>query len=201
MTVSAKPVPFCPTVSVHPTAICDAQSIGEGTSIWAFAHIMEDAIVGEHCNVCDHVFIESGAVVGSRVTIKNNALIWEGVTIEDDVFIGPGVIFTNDQYPRSRAMKQARQRYSNKDNWLVSTLVQKGASIGAGAIILGGAEIGRFASVAAGSVVTKNVPDHGLVMGNPARLVGKVCTCGAVLQADLHCPQCEQICSAANMTS
>ena len=176
---------------VHPTALCEADRVGEGTRIWAFAHVLNGAIVGRHCNIGDHAYIEGGACIGDRVTLKNRALIWDGVTLEDDVFVGPGVIFTNDRYPRSPRMKEAGKRYSQPENWLVPTRVCHGASIGAGAVILCGITIGRCATVAAGAVVTHDVPDHALVAGNPATQVARVCTCGMRLDESLKCPQCE----------
>ncbi|HPD29769.1 MAG TPA: acyltransferase [Phycisphaerae bacterium] len=175
---------------VHPSALCESPDVGEGTRIWAFAHVLKGAVVGRDCNIGDHAFIEGGAVVGDRVTIKNSALIWDGVTIEDDAFIGPGVVFTNDLYPRSPRMPGARARYAHPDNWRVPTRVCRGASIGAGAVILCGVTIGSFAAVGAGTVVTRNVPDHRLVVGNPARPAGWMCRCGMRLDESLSCPRC-----------
>lgn len=166
-------------VSIHPTALVETSDVGVGTRVWAFAHIMAGARVGRDCNVCDHAFIEGGAVVGDRVTVKNNSLIWHGVTIEDDVFVGPNVVFTNDLTPRVRFK-------SGPDQW-IGTHVGAGASIGANATIVCGVTIGREALVGAGSVVTVDVPDHGLVYGNPARQHGWVCTCGRRLGPELRC--------------
>lgn len=146
----------------HPNAIVETQIIGKNTRIWAFAHILPGAAIGEDCNICDHVFIENDVVVGNRVTIKCGVQLWDGVTLEDDVFVGPNATFTNDPFPRS---KQYPEKYSR-------TLVRKGASIGANATILPGLEIGRCAMVGAGAVVTKNVPPHAIVVGNPARIIG-----------------------------
>ncbi|MCH7873149.1 MAG: hypothetical protein IID33_15750, partial [Planctomycetes bacterium] len=101
---------------IHPTAICDSQDIGEGTRVWAFAHVLDGAVIGRECNIGDFVFVEGGACIGNHVTVKNHAMIWEGVTIEDDVFVGPGVIFTNDRYPRSRHIPQVKERYRDKKN-------------------------------------------------------------------------------------
>ena len=98
---------------IHPKALVDdADAIGSGTNVWAFAHVMAGARVGHHCNIGDHAFVETGAIVGNNVTLKNHVLIWEGITIEDDVFVGPGVIFTNDRFPRSPRMSSAKQRYA-----------------------------------------------------------------------------------------
>lgn len=144
---------------VHPNAICDSKTIGPGTRIWAFAHILDQVEIGEDCNICDFVYIENGAKLGNRVTVKSGVQIWEGVDIEDDVFIGPNVTFTNDKYPRSR----------NIDFKLLRTTIRKGASLGANSTILPGLTIGNNAVVGAGSVVTRDVNDHETVMGNPAR--------------------------------
>ena len=179
-----------PAAFVHPAAICESQEIGEGTRVWAFAHVLDGAIIGCNCNVGDHAFIEGGARLGDRVTIKNNAMLWEGVTVEDDVFIGPGVIFTNDRYPRSPRMFEVGARYGRKENWLTPTHIRRGASIGAGAIIGCGITVGRFAGVGAGAVVTGDVPDHRLVYGNPARPAGWLCTCGRPLDETLTCSEC-----------
>ncbi|QEG38984.1 N-acetyltransferase [Roseimaritima ulvae] len=179
---------------IHPQALVDdREAVGCETNVWAFAHIMSGARVGNHCNIGDHAFVESGAVVGNNVTIKNQVLIWEGITIEDDVFVGPGVIFTNDRYPRSPRMANARQRYADKAAWLQPTRVRRGASLGAAATICPGLELGHYCMVAAGAVVTQNVAAFSLVMGSPARQVHYVCSCGQklaghYLQSDcLHC--------------
>lgn len=173
---------------VHPQAICESDQVGPGTKVWAFAHVMKGSVIGSDCNVCDHAFIESGAVIGDRVTIKNRAMIWDGVVIEDDVFVGPGAVFTNDLYPRSHRDPKAPRR--RVDEWLVRTTVRNGASIGAGAVIVCGHTIGRFATVGAGAVVTHDVPDHRLVVGNPARIVAWVSRCGRPLDDHLRCLSC-----------
>lgn len=173
---------------VHPQAICESDQVGPGTKVWAFAHVMKGSVIGSDCNVCDHAFIESGAVIGDRVTVKNRAMIWDGVVIEDDVFVGPGTVFTNDLYPRSHRDPKAPRRRA--DEWLVRTTVRSGASIGAGAVIVCGHTIGRFATVGAGAVVTHDVPDHRLVVGNPARIVAWVSRCGRPLDDQLRCLSC-----------
>lgn len=144
---------------VHSSAICDSRSIGDRTRIWAFSHILSGAAIGSNCNICENVFVENNVVIGNNVTIKNGVQIWDGVTVEDDVFIGPNVTFCNDKYPRS----------GNTNFELLPTKVMKGSSIGANSTILPGVEIGRFAIVGAGSVVTKNVPEGATVFGNPAQ--------------------------------
>lgn len=176
-------------VFVHPAALCESDDVGAGTRVWAFAHVMQGAVIGRECNIGGHAFIETGARIGDRVTIKNQAMIWNGVTLEDDVFVGPGAILTNDRYPRSARADQTSQVYSCSENWLVPTTVRRGATIGAGAVILCGVSIGSSAMVGAGAVVTRDVPDHGLVVGNPARAIGWVCLCGARLNAVAREPE------------
>jgi acetyltransferase-like isoleucine patch superfamily enzyme len=150
-------------VHVHPWGLCESHDVGAGTRIWAFAHVLRDAIIGVDCNIGDHAYIEGGAVIGNRVTIKNAVLVWDGMTIEDDVFIGPGVVFTNDPWPRSGV----------RDN-LLPTLVGRGASIGANATIVCGVVIGEHAMVGAGAVVTADVEPFTVVVGNPARYLRDV---------------------------
>ncbi len=166
---------------IHPTAVVENDEIGANTRIWAYVHIMPGAQIGKNCNIGDHCFIESGVRVGDDTTIKNGNMIWEGVTLQEGVFIGPHVFFTNDLYPRSPRLAQARKRYQSKPNWHVSTLVKRGASLGAGAIILAGLAIGEYAMIGAGAVVTKDIPPYALVKGNPARVCGWVCQCGLPL--------------------
>lgn len=158
-------------VFIHPRGLCESERVGRGTRIWAFAHVMPGAVVGEDCNVCDHAFIETGAVLGDRVTVKNAVLIWSGVTIEDDVFLGPAVVFTNDLRPRAPIKRSADE--------LLATVVRRGATLGANVTVVCGLEIGAYAFVAAGAVVTTDVPPYALVVGNPGRVVGEVCVCGA----------------------
>jgi UDP-2-acetamido-3-amino-2,3-dideoxy-glucuronate N-acetyltransferase len=172
-------MPLDPSVYVHTHALCESESIGPRTKVWAFAHVMRDVHVGADCNICDHVFIETGALVGDRVTIKNNVLIWDKVTIEDEVFVGPNAVFTNDITPRV-AFKRSPDEF-------LPTLVQEGASLGANSTIVCGVTIGRQAMVGAGSVVTNDVEAFGLVVGNPARRVGWVCECGRRLPESLSC--------------
>ena len=169
-----------PSVFVHPKGLCESDSVGPGTRIWAFAHVLPGAVIGTDCNICDHAFVEGGAVIGSGVTIKNAVLVWDKVTIEDEVFVGPNAVFTNDLRPRA-AIKRG------SEGWL-PTLVRRGATIGANVTIVCGVTIGEYAFVAAGAVVARDVPPHGLVAGNPARFLGWACTCGERLSEALTCP-------------
>jgi UDP-2-acetamido-3-amino-2,3-dideoxy-glucuronate N-acetyltransferase len=166
-----------------------------GTRIWAFAHVMSGAVVGDNCNIGDHAFIETGACVGNNVTVKNHVCIWEGVTVEDDVFLGPHVVFTNDLYPRSPRMNDATARYEKRENWLEKTVVEQGCSIGANSTILPGLTLGAFSMIAAGSTVTRNVKPHALMMGSPARPVGVVCRCGLKIEylTETTCRECRTL--------
>jgi len=146
----------------HETAIVESPSIGAGTRIWAFAHVLPGAVIGAACNICDQTFIENEVRIGDRVTIKCGVQVWDGITLEDDVFVGPNATFSNDHFPRSG---QHPERYAR-------TLVKRGASIGANATILPGLTIGEKAMVGAGAVVTRDVPPMAIVAGNPARIAG-----------------------------
>lgn len=177
---------------VHASALCESQHIGSGTRIWAFSHVLDRARIGSRCNIGEHCYIESGANIGDRVVVKNGVQVWDGVTIDDEAFIGPAVCFTNDMTPRSRGLTQAMSRYSHPENWRLSTRIERGASIGAGAVILPGLTIGAYAMIGAGSVVNRDVPPHRLVAGNPARAIGWVCACGGRLTDNLLCTICER---------
>ena len=145
----------------HSTAIVETACIGEDTRIWAFAHVLAGAKIGRDCNICDHTFIEGDVVIGDRVTVKCGVQLWDGVRIEDDVFIGPNATFTNDGFPRSKHRPAA----------FLTTLVKKGASIGANATILPGVTIEENVMVGAGAVITHNVPRNAIVVGNPGHIV------------------------------
>lgn len=148
---------------IHPLSDCQAL-IPNSTNVWQFCVVLPNAIIGENCNICSHCFIENDVSIGDNVTIKCGVQLWDGLRVENDVFIGPNVTFTNDKYPHS---KQYPERFE-------MTFIRKGSSIGAGAVILCGIEIGEKAMVGAGSVVTKNVPSGELWMGNPARFVRRL---------------------------
>ena len=149
---------------VHSSADVQTSDIEEGTRIWQFVVVLPLAKIGADCNVCSHCFIENDVIIGDRVTIKNGVSLWDGLRVADDVFIGPNVTFTNDRFPRSRLPPE---------NFL-RTVIEKGASLGAGAVILPGLTIGENAMIAAGAVVLKTVPSNAIVVGNPARIVGYV---------------------------
>jgi acetyltransferase-like isoleucine patch superfamily enzyme len=158
---------------IHPSALVETDLIGAGTTIWAFVHILSGVVIGTNCNICDHCFIEDGVRIGNNVTIKSGVYLWKGLTLEDNVFLGPNVVFTNDLRPRS---KQYEVEFG-------TTVIAYGASVGANSTILSGVRIGRFAMTGIGAVVTRSVPDHALVYGNPARQRGWVDERGQKLTA------------------
>ena len=160
-------------------ALCESDSVGAGTRVWAFAHVLAGAVIGARCNVCDHAYVEYGVRVGDGVTIKNGVQLFEGVTIEDDVFLGPNCIFTNDLLPRA-----AIKRHGDE---LLRTVVRRGATIGANATIVCGVTVGEGALVGAGAVVVADVAAHALVAGNPARRLRWVCACGGRPDDSLVC--------------
>ena len=167
------------SVFVHPYGLCESEDVGDGTRVWAFAHVLPGAKIGSGCNICDGAYVEGGAVLGDNVTVKNGVLVFDLVTCEDDVFLGPGVMFTNDLRPRAHVKRGPEE--------LLPTLVRRGATLGAGTIVVCGITVGEHAFVGAGSVVTRDVPAHAFVAGNPARRKGWVCACGAKLGAGLRC--------------
>ncbi|WP_268035012.1 acyltransferase [Algoriphagus sp. PAP.12] len=146
---------------IHPLADVQTEKIGQDTRIWQYAVVLQGAVIGSDCNVNCHTFIENDVIIGDRVTVKSGVYLWDGLTVEDDVFIGPNVTFTNDKYPRSKQYPEEFQR----------TVIKKGASIGAASVILGGCIIGENSMIAAGSLITKDVPANALVMGRPAQIV------------------------------
>jgi len=154
----------------HETAVVDdGAEIGAGTKIWHFSHIMPDSVIGENCNIGQNVVVSPGCTIGSNTKIQNNVSIYTGVTLEDDVFCGPSMVFTNVINPRSHIVRKDEYR---------ETRVCRGASIGANATILCGLKLGKYCFIGAGAVVTKDVPDYGMIIGNPGRLRGYVCYCG-----------------------
>lgn len=185
---------------VHPTSdVSPKASIGAGTKIWQHCQVREDAQIGENCILSKGVYIDFGVQIGNNVKIQNGISIYHGVTLEDGVFCGPHCVFTNDLQPRSINPDGSLKKAT--DWTLTKTLVRYGASIGAHATIVCGVTIGRWAMVGAGAVVTRDVPDYGLVYGNPARLRGFVCPCGAKLVVEeenashdpvsMQCPKCQ----------
>lgn len=195
-----------PSARVHPTAdLEDDVTVGPRTSIWHRAQVRRGATIGAECVIGRDAFVDEGVVLGDRVKIQNGALVYHGVTVEAGVFIGPGAILTNDRFPRAIT---ATGDLARADDWTVSPITLRfGSSVGAGAVVVAGVDVGRFATVGAGAVVTRPVPDHALVVGNPARRIGWVCACGqrlidpaidapapALLSAgaDIACPQCDR---------
>jgi acetyltransferase-like isoleucine patch superfamily enzyme len=166
-------------VYLHPQGLCESCTVGSRTRIWAFAHVLAGARIGNDCNICDHAYVEGGVVVGDRVTIKNRVLLFDGVTVQDDVFLGPGVIFTNDLRPRAAIKRSGSE--------LATTLVRNGATLGAGVVVVCGITVGSHAFVGAGAVLTRDVPAHAFVVGNPGRIKGWVCECGLRLPENLSC--------------
>lgn len=152
-------------------AIVDTPHVGVRTRIWEFTHVLRGARIGRDCNLNSHVFVENDVVIGDQVTVKCGVYLWDGIRLEDKVFVGPNVTFTNDRRPRSR------QPFTS-----CVTTIREGASLGAAAVIGPGVTIGRYAMVGMGSIVTKDVPDHALVYGNPARQAGWVCFCGITVK-------------------
>ena len=170
-------------VFIHETAeVSDGAQIGAGTKVWNQVQVREGVVIGENCILSKNVYVDANVHIGSRVKIQNNVNVYHGVTVEDDVFLGPSMTFTNDMYPRA----------FNGDFEVSETLVKKGASIGANSTIRCGITIGEYATVGSGSVVTKDVPAHALVVGNPAHQIGWVCECGQILDENLTCPKCKK---------
>jgi UDP-2-acetamido-3-amino-2,3-dideoxy-glucuronate N-acetyltransferase len=172
-----------PSARVHPSADLEADvTVGPGTSIWHRAQVRTGASIGAECVIGRDAFIDEGVRLGQRVKVQNGALIYHGVTIEDGVFVGPGAILTNDRYPRAIT---STGELSRAADWTVSPItLRHGCSIGAGAVVVAGVDVGEFATVGAGAVVTRPVANHALVAGNPARRIGWVCACGARLTND-----------------
>lgn len=166
----------------HSNALVESSNIGDDTRIWAFAHVLPDAVIGKNCNINDHTFIENDVIIGDNVTVKSGVYIWDGARIADNVFIGPNVTFTNDIKPRSK-------QYPDK---FEQTIIEEWASIGANATIIAGNIIGKFAMVGAGAVVTKDIPNNTLWFGNPAQFKAYICNCGENLNEKLSCNKCKK---------
>ncbi len=187
---------------IHPTAIVeDDVQIGEGTSVWDNVHIRHSTTIGDECIIGGKSMIAYGNVIGNRVKINSNVYICHGVTLEDGVMISAGTIFTNDRFPRATTPDLQSLRSSEPDEHTLQTVVRCGATIGAGAIIGSNLEIGRFAMVGMGAVVTRCVPDFHLVIGSPAQSIGYICRCGTLLERftgsppnrlDMECVDCDR---------
>lgn len=162
---------------IHELSEVQSLNIGHNTDVWQFSVILKGAIIGDNCNINCHVFIENDVLIGNNVTVKAGNYLWDGLTICDDVFLGPNVTFTNDKLPRSKQYKSAFQR----------TVIKNNASIGGGATILGGVEIGQYAMIGAGTLITKNVPDRALVYGNPASIKGWLNEDGSKMRRNGKC--------------
>jgi acetyltransferase-like isoleucine patch superfamily enzyme len=177
---------------IHHTADVSPEArIGPGTRIWHEAQVRERVVIGADCVLGKGVYVDRDVVIGDRVKVQNRASLFHGLTVENNVYIGPHVSFTNDRYPR--AVNPDGSPRTDADWQETPTLVREGASIGAGAVVLPGVTIGKWAMVGAGAVVTRDVPDHALVTGNPARVVGRACVCGAPMAREgesWRCPAC-----------
>ena len=167
------------SVFIHEKAYVESVKIGEGTRIWEFCHVLPDAIIGKKCNICAYTYIENNVIIGDNVTVKNAVSLWDKIRIEDDVFIGPHAVFTNDLNPRAGVKKSSSE--------LLETVRKKGCTIGANATLLSDIVLGKYSFIGAGSVVTKDVPDYALMIGNPAKQVGYVCKCGAPMKLGKKC--------------
>ena len=167
---------------IHPLAVVDSKNVGNGTRIWGWSHVQEDVIIGVNCNIGEHCFIESGVRIGNNVVVKNGISLWNGVTILDGAFLGPHAIFANERFPRSGFPKEYER-----------ILIEEGATLGAGTVIVPGVTIGRYSTAGAGTIVTRDVPPHALVFGNPGRVKGWICRCGLKLNTHPTSPnaKCE----------
>lgn len=170
---------------IHESSYVDDNvRIGKGTKIWHFCHIQSGAFIGEDCSLGQNVNVSNNVRIGNNVKIQNNVSVYEGVVLEDGVFCGPSCVFTNDLTPRARFPKGSAN--------YKKTLVKEGASIGANATIVCGHVVGRYAMIASGAVITKDVPDYALMAGVPAKQIGWVCECGEILRNTRICPKCKK---------
>lgn len=176
---------------IHRTAeVSTAASVGDGTQIWNEAQVRDGAVIGNECMLGKGVYVDVDVVIGNRVKLENRVSVFKGARIADGVFIGPHTCLLNDKRPRAITPEG---RLKGPEDWAVDgVIVAEGAAIGGGCTVVPGVRVGRFAMVGAGSVVTRDVPDHGLVVGNPARLVGRVCECGARLDGEGTCTACHR---------
>lgn len=173
-----------PGVSIHESSYIDPRvSIGRGTKIWHFCHIQSDSVIGENCSFGQNVNVANNVKIGNNVRVQNNVSIYDGVILEDFVFCGPSVVFTNVKTPRATHPRRGKEAYAQ-------TVVKYGATLGANCTIVCGVTIGRFALIAAGAVVTKDVPDHAIMIGVPSRRAGWACKCGGRLGETLICARC-----------
>lgn len=167
--------------NIHPLADVQSNQVGKGTKVWQFCVVLPDAVIGQNCNINALTLIENDVLIGDHVTIKSGVQVWDGLRIADNVFVGPNVTFTNDFLPRSKV----------KPEKFLQTHIEHNASIGANATIVGGVRIGAYAMIGAGSVVTRDVPAHALVYGNPAKVKGYICKCGQKLTKSCFCQKCD----------
>jgi acetyltransferase-like isoleucine patch superfamily enzyme len=185
-----------PGVYIHPMALVESEDIGEGTKVWAFAHVMKGSKVGKECNISGYAMIETGCILGNGVTIKPYVGVGNGVHLDDGVFAGPGAFIANDKLPRSRRLhdiEEIHARYLSEENWLAKTYVGRGVTLGAGCLVAPGLNIGAFAVISLGAVVTKDVVPHRIMAGFPARGIGWACMCGHALEdsgSAWVCPNC-----------
>jgi UDP-2-acetamido-3-amino-2,3-dideoxy-glucuronate N-acetyltransferase len=175
---------------VHESSyVDDGAQIGTDTNIWHFCHVMGSVKIGEYCNIGQNVFIAADVTIGNNVKIQNNVSLYTGVVVEDDVFLGPSMVLTNVINPRSHI--------SRKDEYK-TTLIKRGSTVGANATIVCGVTLGRYCFIGAGTVVTRSVPDYGLVYGNPGRIQGWMCQCGVHLEFKMLDTQVKAVCSRCN---
>ena len=169
-------------MKIHPLSDVRSKNIGQGTTVWQYVVILPGAVIGSNCNINAFCFVENDVIIGDNVTVKCGVFIWDGITIEDYVHLGPNVTFTNDLYPRSK-----------QDFDTVRTVIKRGASVGANATVLAGITVGEYALIGAGSVVTRNIPNNTLWVGNPAHQTGYVCNCGRKLNGSHYCSKCNSV--------
>jgi len=166
---------------IHTTAEVNTNKLGSNVSIWQYSVILDGCHIGDNVNINAHCLVEGDVYIGNNVTIKSGVYIWNGTTVKDNVFIGPNVTFSNDKYPRSK----------NTNFKLEKTILEDSASIGAGSVILPGIKVGHHSMIGAGSVITKDIPPHSIVIGNPFKIIGYICSCGLKVDKKF-CPTCKK---------